>query len=106
MDIAEQLFLTMKQKKITQNQLAEALGTNQPTIAHWKTGTKIPIEYVDKICKLLDVSADYLIRGVESKDYYTSEERNLVEQFRKVPEEAQSEIEKFIEFQIYKSKGE
>lgn len=103
MEIADRLFSTMKQKKITQEQLAKALNTNQPTIAHWKAGTtKIPIEYLKQICDLLDISTDFLISGEEKGDHYTKDEIYLVEQYRKVNPEGQKNILKYIEFELFK----
>ncbi|MDD6036930.1 MAG: helix-turn-helix transcriptional regulator [Lachnospiraceae bacterium] len=103
MEIAERLFSTMKQKKITQEQLAKALNTNQPTIAHWKAGTtKIPIEYIGKICKLLNISTEYLITGKEEENHLTPDEKYLVEQYRKVKPEGQKNILKYVEFELFK----
>lgn len=107
MDINKRLFDTMKKKKITQEELANALNTSQSVVAGWKNRGTIPtMEHLPTICKVLEVSWEYLITGEESNTYFTPKEEQLVKQFRKVPEEAQNEIEKFIEFQIYKSKGE
>lgn len=107
MDINDRIFKIMKKKGIKNNALAEKLNVKPQIITNWKTrGTTPPMEYLPTICKVLEVSWEYLITGEESKKYFTPKEEHLVKQFRKVPEEAQSEIEKFIEFQIYKSKGE
>lgn len=106
MDINERLFSTMKQRKITQEQLANALNTSQSVIAGWKNRGTVPsIEYLPTICEVLGVSWEYLITGEETKQHFTSEELHLVEQFRKVLPEGQKEIQSFIEFQLYKRGG-
>lgn len=83
MKISERIFEIMKAKKITQAKLAEALGITQPSVGNWKTrGTTPPMEYLPKICEILDVSWEHLVTGKESDEYYTTEEKRLVEHFR------------------------
>lgn len=107
MKISERIFELMKAKKITQAELAEALGITQPSVGNWKTrGTTPPMEYLPTICDVLGVSWEYLITGTESNEYLLPEEKELIKQFRTLPIEALNEIKKFIEYQIYKSKGE
>lgn len=103
MTITERLFAQMKEKKITQAELANAIGIAQPTIGHWKTrGTTPPMEYLPTICKVLGVSWEYLVTGEETEQHLTSEEKYMVEQFRKVLPEGQKNIQRYIEFELYK----
>lgn len=103
MKISERIFELMKAKKITQAELAEALGITQPSVGNWKTrGTTPPMEYLPTICEVLGVSWEYLVTGEETEQHFTSEEMYLVEQFRKVLPEGQKNILKYIEFEIYK----
>lgn len=107
MDINKRMFNTMKQKKITQEELANALNTSQSVVAGWKNRGTVPtMEYLPTICEVLGVSWEYLITGTESKEYFSPEEKKLIEQFRTLPIESLKEIQKFIEYQIYKNKGE
>jgi len=104
MKISERIFELMKAKRITQAELAEALGITQPSVGNWKTrGTTPPMEYLPTICKVLGVSWEYLITGAETETHFTSDEIHIIEQFRKVPPEGQNDIKKFIEYQIYKN---
>lgn len=49
-------------KNITQKEVAEYLGLKQQQYARYEKGVNVmPIIYLDKICKYLDVSADYII---------------------------------------------
>ena len=103
MDINERLFSTMKIRKITQEQLANALNTSQSVIAGWKNRGTIPtMEYLPKICEVLNVSWEYLITGKEEENHLTSDEKYLVEQYRKVKPEGQKDILDFIEYKLYK----
>lgn len=55
----------MKEKGMTDAQLAKELGCVQSTVFHWKLGTYLPrADYVKKICEILQCSADDLL-GVE-----------------------------------------
>lgn len=49
-------------KNITQKELAEYLGIKQQQYARYEKGVNImPVTYLPKICKYLDVSADYIL---------------------------------------------
>lgn len=83
MTITERLFTTMKQRKITQEKLANELGTKQSTIMNWKSRGTIPsMEYLPKICEVLDISWEYLVTGQEKNNHLTGEEKMLVDEFR------------------------
>lgn len=54
-----------KLNNLTQTQLAEKLNTTQDTISLWELGKSYPdIEYLVLLCKLFNVSSDYLV-GLE-----------------------------------------
>ena len=51
-----------KLNNLTQTQLAEKLRTTQDTISLWELGKSYPdVESVVTLCKLFNVSADYLL---------------------------------------------
>ena len=51
-----------KQTGYTQKQLAEKIGTTDDSVYSWEKGRSQPsIELLCELCKVLDVSADYLI---------------------------------------------
>ncbi len=84
MTISERIFEEMKKKKITQQALANALGTKQSTVASWKRlGTQPSSNLIIPISKILDVSIEYLLIGQESeREYYTEDERKLITVYR------------------------
>ena len=58
--IAEQ----RKNKKLTQEQLAEKLGINNRTISRWENGINMPdASLYKKICDVLEISIEELING-------------------------------------------
>lgn len=98
MNINERLFQTMKLRKITQENLANALNTSQSVIAGWKNRGTIPsIEYLPIICEVLDISWEYLVTGEESNEYYTTEEKRLVEQFRGTDDTGKKRIMEYVQ---------
>lgn len=52
-----------KDAKYTQTQLADMLSTSQDTVSIWELDKALPdVESVIKLCKIFDVSADYILR--------------------------------------------
>lgn len=59
---AERLKDLRQEKGLTQTQLAELLSTTQSTIGKYEREELQPnFEVLKKLCKVLEVSADYLI---------------------------------------------
>lgn len=50
------------ERKLTQKQLASLLNTTDDSVFSWEKGrSQPPLETVRKICKIFEVSADYLL---------------------------------------------
>ncbi len=66
MTISDRVFDLAKQKKITQNDIAEACNVRQSTVSDWKRGRSLPsVDKIGDLAKLLDTTTDYLILGIE-----------------------------------------
>lgn len=101
MSINKRIFDTMKRKKITQETLAKELNTSQSVIAGWKNrGTSPSMEYLPKICEVLDVTWEYIITGERSKEHLTENEKQLINDFRYLWPEYQKEIMKYTKFKM------
>lgn len=62
MEFGLRLTEALNGSKYTQNEIAKALGISRSNISNWKNGTNYPsVEMLIKLCKLLDISADYLL---------------------------------------------
>lgn len=60
--IAQRIEDLMKHEKLTQMQLAKAIGVGQSSVSDWLNGKKEPsIESLWKLADFFDVSVDYLI---------------------------------------------
>ena len=62
MKFHERFIVELKGCPYTQKQLAEKLNVDNSNISKWKKGENIPsLEIFYELCKILDVSADYLL---------------------------------------------
>ena len=62
MKFCERLAVELKACGLTQKELAEKLNIDPANITNWKKGINLPsLEVFFELCKLLDVSADYLL---------------------------------------------
>lgn len=58
----ERIALERDRQNISQKSMAEQLGIKQQQYARYEKGINVmPITYLPKICKILNVSADYII---------------------------------------------
>ena len=58
----ERLKAELKECKLSQKEIAERLGIDNSNITKWKKGTNSPsLEVFYELCKIFDVSADYLL---------------------------------------------
>ena len=58
----ERIVEALKFSGITQKQLAQKLGISESNITNWKKGENLPsVDILFKLCKIFDVSADYLL---------------------------------------------
>lgn len=80
----EKLEIILKEKHLTMNKLAKAIGYSQSATSQWKKGRMPQIDILQKICKYLDVSADYLLDLDETPPppILTDQEKELLEHFR------------------------
>ena len=62
MRFCERFSLELKSNGITQKELAQKLNVDPSNITNWKKGLNFPsLEMFYQLCKVLDVSADYLL---------------------------------------------
>ncbi|AHJ33704.1 helix-turn-helix domain-containing protein [Lacticaseibacillus paracasei] len=61
----------------TQETLGEKLGVSPKTIGTWERGTREPpMKAIDRLAKLFDVSADYLMGRSDKRHYYSLSEKD------------------------------
>lgn len=64
--IGDNIYKLLKDKHMTQRELAAQIRVQEPTLSKWMTGQRQPSAYaLLRISRVLDVSMEYLMRGVE-----------------------------------------
>lgn len=91
----EKLELILKEKKITINKLSKEIEYSQSAMCKWKEGRKPQIDVLQRLCKYLNVSADYLLDldNTPPPPYISDRETVLLENFRLCTKETQENIE-------------
>ncbi len=96
MTISERVFERLNQISMTQKEFSEKTGILQSTISEWKKNKTNPSsEKILPICKVLDVSPEWLLSGVDpaegrdkNHDYYVvardTDTGTLVSEFNKL----------------------
>lgn len=69
--IGEFIAICRKEKKITQEQLAQKLNVNNRTISRWENGKTMPdYSILKQLCEELDISINELLSGERIKDEF------------------------------------
>ena len=69
MELYERIAVVRKSKGLTQEQLGELLGVSRQAVSKWESGQTVPDALtVAKLCRVLDVSADYVLLGKEPEE--------------------------------------
>lgn len=96
MTISERIFERLKQLSMTQKEFAKKAGIKESTISEWKKNMTNPSsDKILAICKVLDVSPEWLLSGIDpaasrtrNHEYYTvnihTDTGELISQFNKL----------------------
>jgi transcriptional regulator with XRE-family HTH domain len=85
-----------KERKVTQQRIADELGVTKAAVTHWYNGTNRPrLETIQRIAQLLGTTLTEL---VSEDPYFLTEEaeRNFIDLYRQVPKEKQEEAARLI----------
>ena len=68
MTISERIFEKLNELSMSQKEFSEKTGINQSTISEWKKNHTNPTsDKIMIICKVLDVSPEWLLSGIDKK---------------------------------------
>lgn len=87
-----------KEKKQTQQQLAETLGISNRTISKWEVGRGFPeVSLILPLCQALDINVHELLSGqsLSSETDYQKAEVSILNLFRRKSKEAELGLECF-----------
>lgn len=99
MDIGNNIKSIRKKNKLTQKDLADKLNKSVRMVQKYENGEVTPnIEVLKEISKILNVSLDSLLDTNKDNDIVTLALHDANGIDDELPEEAQKEIESFIEY--------
>ena len=76
-----------KQKGLNQSQLGEKIGINAKSISMIESGQNKPtVQQIETFSRFFDVSADYLLFGIENSKDIEPIEREIIQLVRKDPD--------------------
>lgn len=95
--LAENIRSLRKERKLTQEQLAELLGVTTGAVYKWESGLSVPeLTLLVEIADLFDVSVDALL-GYRMKDRHREETKQRIGEYcRNMNPEAMTEAEKLL----------
>ena len=92
-EIGIRISMRRRELRLTQEQLAEAMDVSVQMISNLELGKKaIRPENIVKLCSALSVSADYVLRGVNTQVELT----DFMKNFEKLSFENQSLVESLV----------
>jgi transcriptional regulator with XRE-family HTH domain len=100
---AERIKLLIEESGMSYMELEKVTGIKKSSLQRYATGrtTKIPLDVIENLAKVFDVSQEYIMGWTEDRGVYTKEkpshselaltegEKSLIELFRLIPEEKQ-----------------
>ena len=66
MTTGTKLKLLREKKRLSQEELAQAVGVTQTTIGNWEHGKSIKHEYISKLAEALAVPTEYLLLEIQN----------------------------------------
>ena len=102
MNIIERILSVAKEKNIKEADIAKAIGKGTGQITNWKNrNTTPPAELLPEIAKLLDVSIEFLITGMDKIEPGTvlpKEDQQLLDYYHAANKEGKNRIMEQAEF--------
>lgn len=100
LDIGSKIMKLRKDKKMSQSDLANAIGTSRVMIGNYERNENMPsIEIVLKIAKLYNVSVDFIV-GEGLNASYDKEMIKRLEHIEKLPQDKKDTIFNYIDLVI------
>lgn len=69
--IGENIYRLLKQRRMTQHELAARIQSHDDTVSRWMTGQRQPSAYaLLRISRVLDVTMEQLMEGVDDEKVF------------------------------------
>lgn len=80
MNFGEKLYELRKEKKLSQEDVADKLNVTRQTVSKWETNQSTPdFDKVLPLCELFEVSADELLSGNKKEENNTKKQAKVIE---------------------------
>lgn len=112
MIISERIFKILKEKGISQNAFAKAVGLSGSTVSDWKTKKTNPSsDKIMTICRVLEVTPEQLLTGkgidedcdekatlkTEADFVITNSDKRIIQEYHSLSDEHKSRMLKYME---------
>jgi transcriptional regulator with XRE-family HTH domain len=99
------LMLLRKERRLSQKDLAQAIGVAQNTVSQWENGEREPDNAkLIELARYFDASIDYLLGGTVVRRPIETTAAHLADPRRELSEEAQRELDSFLAYIIDKDR--
>ena len=69
-EIQNAIIEALKQRELTQTELAQKIGVSQSMISHYASGRKLPaLDTLSRLCSVLDLDANEILCVKKPKQY-------------------------------------
>ena len=104
--LGDRIKLLRTEKRLTQEDIASALGTNRATLANWETlRTEPDAQMISRLADYFDVTTDYLLGRTNYRTSFITEAAHRTDDpSLDLPEDARKSLEDFKKF-IYEKHG-
>lgn len=118
--LLRQIRITRKQNKLSQQQVADALGISRSTYCSYETGRRTPgVDVLLQLCEFYNLPYNIFVKKIEAEflndeDYYdgqpdtrylsqlSKEERDLIVKLRRLNNDERKSVENFINEKVSK----
>ncbi len=110
MTSGERIKYLLKQKNMTQAQLAKMLNTTPQRLTEWISKNRQPsTKYLEQMAKIFEVSIDYILTGEEKetknenypnniKELKSLTEQKIIEDYRSLDDEGKKQLKNFFDY--------
>ena len=89
--IGNYIQLKIKEKNLTQEQLAEILGVSNKTISKWENGKSLPdFSLVELLCKTLEITSSELFTGEDNNNLDEKQVIEMLDRIQKLEQQKNS----------------
>ena len=85
--VGQKILQIQKQKKLTQEQLAEAVNVSTKTISNWINGKDMTVGHLIKLCEILKITPNYLLNFEDAKGYISVRRKDVEEKLSELCKE-------------------